>query len=51
MRTTSQDEATHRNLEKVFREATRCKGILENLQSFSNRSMPELSEGGNNPWQ
>ena len=41
MRATPQDEATRRNLEKVFREATRCKGILENLQSFSNRSMPE----------
>ncbi len=41
MRTKPQDEATRRNLEKVFREATRCKSILENLQSFSNRSMPE----------
>ncbi|TDI11662.1 MAG: hybrid sensor histidine kinase/response regulator, partial [Acidobacteria bacterium] len=41
MRTNPQDEATRRNLEKVFREATRCKSILENLQSFSNRSMPE----------
>lgn len=41
MRSCSDDEVLRRNLEKVFREATRCKGIVDNLQLFSTRYMPE----------
>jgi CheY-like chemotaxis protein len=41
MRKEGGNDAVAGSLEKILREAKRCKEILENLQSFSNRSAPE----------